>query len=285
MLPKLLTETLCSVVGEADRFVFSVVWELTPDCEVVGVEYHRSIVHSVAALSYKKAQAIHDDPSRTDDLAVSIRDLMKLSRVLREKRMQAGAVTLASPEIRFEMDQTTKDPTDVRTYDHVDTNSLVEEFMLLANIAVATKIEEAFPAYALLRRHPQPDPRRFEKLSAVCASFGCELKTATNLELATSLNAACATLGERVKESSDGELLGTVLRIMTTRCMSQAVYFCAGQQSRAEYRHYGLAVSNNTFKLLTNLLTNVLTHLTYHPYKNRCRSTLTSPRLFVATPT
>jgi exosome complex exonuclease DIS3/RRP44 len=99
----------------------------------------------------------------------------------------------------------------------------------------------------MLRRHPQPDPRRFEKLSAVCASFGCELKTGTNLELATSLNAACAVLAEKsaagdAVAAAGGELLGTVLRIMTTRCMSQAVYFCAGQQAREEYRHYGLAV-------------------------------------------
>ena len=146
MLPKLLTETLCSVVGEADRFVFSVIWEMTPSCDVVSVDYHRSIVHSVKALSYGKAQEIHDDASRTDTLAMSIRDLMKLSRVLKEARMQAGAVTLASPEIRFERDLKSGDPTDVRVYGHVDTNSLVEEFMLLANIAVAQKIEESFPA-------------------------------------------------------------------------------------------------------------------------------------------
>ena len=50
-------------------------------------------------------------------------------------------------------------PTDCFTYPIKDSNRLVEEFMLLANQLVATRIERAFPDRALLRRHPEPDPR------------------------------------------------------------------------------------------------------------------------------
>lgn len=58
MLPKLLTETLCSVKGNVDRFVFSTVWEIDPETyETRATRFHRSIVHSRAAMTYGDAQA------------------------------------------------------------------------------------------------------------------------------------------------------------------------------------------------------------------------------------
>jgi len=52
--------------------------------------------------------------------------------------MAAGALTLASPEVRFVLDQQTQNPLDVAMYDLKETNALVEEFMLLANITVSS---------------------------------------------------------------------------------------------------------------------------------------------------
>lgn len=96
----LLTETLCSVRASEDKFVFSVVWEVDEAMEVHDVRFHRSIVHSRAALSYGEAQAMLDDPGLDTEVARGVRILNKLARVLRRKRMEAGALTLASPEVR-----------------------------------------------------------------------------------------------------------------------------------------------------------------------------------------
>lgn len=71
---------------------------------------------------------------------------------------------LASPEIRFEVSSETHDPIDVVTKPMLDTNSMVEEFMLLANISVAEHIYQYFPECAVLRRHPIPPPSNFEPL-------------------------------------------------------------------------------------------------------------------------
>ena len=66
--------------------------------------------------------------------------------------MEAGALNLASPEVKIQLDSSeSSDPIDVEQKELRETNSLVEEFMLLANISVARKIEEAFPQTAVLR--------------------------------------------------------------------------------------------------------------------------------------
>ena len=71
---------------------------------------------------------------------------------------------LASPEIRFEVSSETNDPIDVVSKPMLETNSLIEEFMLLANISVAKHIFEHFSECALLRRHPVPPLSNFEPL-------------------------------------------------------------------------------------------------------------------------
>jgi exosome complex exonuclease DIS3/RRP44 len=66
-----------------------------------------------------------------------VRHLNHLAKGFRAKRMAAGALTLASPEVRFVLDQATQNPLDVAMYELKETNALVEEFMLLANITVS----------------------------------------------------------------------------------------------------------------------------------------------------
>ncbi len=66
--------------------------------------------------------------------------------------MAAGALNLASPEVKIQLDSSeSSDPIDVEQKELRETNSLVEEFMLLANISVARKIQETFPQTAVLR--------------------------------------------------------------------------------------------------------------------------------------
>ena len=90
--------------------------------------------------------------SLTDELTESIRLLNSLARKLKAGRMAAGALNLASPEVKIQLDSSeSSDPVDVQQKELRETNSLVEEFMLLANISVARKIQETFPQTAVLR--------------------------------------------------------------------------------------------------------------------------------------
>ena len=83
------------------RFAFSVIWEMTPAGEIVDVDFCKSIIHSVAGLTYNEAQVMLDDPNIQDVKAESVRRLNELAKIFRKRRMDAGALTLASPEVQF----------------------------------------------------------------------------------------------------------------------------------------------------------------------------------------
>lgn len=87
-----------------------------------------------------------------DDLTNGVRLLNTLAQRLKASRMAAGALNLASPEVKIHLDSAeSSDPIDVEQKQMMETNSLVEEFMLLANISVARQIQETFPQTAVLR--------------------------------------------------------------------------------------------------------------------------------------
>jgi exosome complex exonuclease DIS3/RRP44 len=124
---------------------------MNENAHVVGTKFMKSVIRSRKSFSYGEAQSQIDDPSQNDDLTMSMRVLLALSKKLRARRMEAGALNLASPEVKIEMDSEMGDPVDVQTKASLETNSLVEEFMLLANISVAEKIYAKFNDTAMLR--------------------------------------------------------------------------------------------------------------------------------------
>ncbi|RDA93125.1 hypothetical protein CP533_4064 [Ophiocordyceps camponoti-saundersi (nom. inval.)] len=233
MLPMLLGTDLCSLKPYVERFAFSVIWELDDEADVLSVRFTKSVIKSREAFSYQQAQMRIDDTSQQDDLTGGMRILLALSKKLRQKRMDAGALSLSSPEVKVEMESETSDPVDVKTKELLDTNSLVEEFMLLANISVAGKTYEAFPQTALLRRHGAPPKSNFDELAN-------QLRVKKGLDLQTESSKCLADSLDRCVEPNQ-PFFNTLVRIMATRCMMSAEYFCSGSQSYPEFRHYGLA--------------------------------------------
>lgn len=233
MLPTLLGTDLCSLKPYVERYAFSTIWELTPDADIVSSTFTKSVIRSREAFSYEAAQLRIDDTSQTDPLTQGMRILLSLSKKLHENRMSAGALNLASPEVRVQSESETSDPVDVKTKELLATNSLVEEFMLLANISVAHRIHTSFPQTALLRRHAPPPKTNFEELAnQLLVKRGLHLRTESSKALASSLD-TCTDAQE--------PFFNTLVRIMATRCMMSAEYFCAGAHAYPEFRHYGLA--------------------------------------------
>ena len=233
MLPMLLGTDLCSLKPYVERFAFSTIWEVDQNANVVSVDFTKSVIRSREAFSYEQAQLRIDDKAKQDELTQGMRTLLMLSKKLKQKRLDDGALNLASPEVRVETESETSDPVDVKTKQMLDTNSLVEEFMLLANISVAGRIYQAFPQSALLRRHPAPPKTNFEELAnQLKVRKGMELRTASSKEVADSLD-TCVDAAR--------PFFNTLVRILATRCMMSAEYFVAGTQAYSDFRHYGLA--------------------------------------------
>lgn len=191
MLPGLLTESLCSLVSDVDRCAFSVLFEIdSKTYETLDAQFGKSIIRSRESLSYYKAQEMMDDPKNHEELTESLRGLLEIATALRGKRYQAGALTLSSPEVKFKLDTQSQNPTDVMEYVHVDAHYMIEEFMLLANIAVAEKIALHFPTFAVLRRHPKPKDKEIGQLSEQLARFGMDISVESSKKFAESLDKA-----------------------------------------------------------------------------------------------
>ncbi|KAL2522031.1 ribonuclease II family protein [Forsythia ovata] len=231
MLPKPLTEDICSLRADVERLAFSVIWEMTSEAEIISTRYTKTIIKSYAALSYVEAQARMDDSRLMDHLTRDLRNMNALAKVMRQRRIDRGAITLASAEVKFEIDTETHDPLDIGMYQIREANQMVEEFMLAANVSVAEKILKHFPLCSLLRRHPSPTKEMLEPLLRTAAAVGLFLDVTSSKALADSLDRAVG----------DDPYFNKLIRILATRCMTQAVYFCSGDLSPAEFSHYGLA--------------------------------------------
>ncbi|KAL5557363.1 hypothetical protein UlMin_039599 [Ulmus minor] len=231
MLPKPLTEDVCSLRADVERLAFSVIWEMTPEAEIISTRYTKSVIKSCAALSYVEAQARMDDSRLMDTLTTDLRNMNTLARIMRLRRIERGALTLASAEVKFQIDTETHDPLDIGMYQIREANQMVEEFMLAANVSVAEKILKHFPLCSLLRRHPSPTREMLEPLLRTAAAVGLNLDVSSSKALADSLDRAVG----------DDPYFNKLIRILATRCMTQAVYFCSGDLSPPEYHHYGLA--------------------------------------------
>lgn len=230
MVPELLSSNLCSLRSNVERLAFSCIWEMNHNAEILKTRFTKSVINSKASLTYAEAQMRIDDTTKNDDITKSLRGLNKLAKILKRKRIENGALTLSSLEVRFHIDSETHDPIDLQTKELMETNSMVEEFMLLANISVAQKIYDEFPDCAMLRKHPAPPPSNYDILLKAAKSKDVDIHTDSAKALADSLDMA------RV----DGfPYFNTLLRILATRCMMQAVYFCSGMDS--DFHHYGLA--------------------------------------------
>lgn len=105
--------------------------------------------------------------------------------------------------------------------------------MLLANISVARKNQETFPATAVLRRHMPPPATNFEKLKDI-------LQKRKGMTVDVSSSGALAASLDRCIDSEE-PAFNTLVRIMATRCMLSAEYFCSGSVARDTFGHYGLA--------------------------------------------
>ncbi|KAH7642829.1 exosome complex exonuclease RRP44-like protein Dis3 [Dermatophagoides farinae] len=239
MVPGLLSSNLCSLICGRERLSFSCVWKINSKTgEIYQTKFSKSIIQSRASLTYAEAQTRIDDPEDQGEIAQSLRRLNSLAKILRAKRIEKGALVLASAnEIRFvEVEsETAENELVILEKQALETNSMIEEFMLLANISVAEKIYEIFPELAVLRRHPKPAQSNFEELIVAARNRGFDINVSDGKSLSASLNSI---------HDPSNEHLNLLFRMITTRCMSQALYFCSGSlgsDPNLTFFHYGLA--------------------------------------------
>jgi exoribonuclease R len=166
MLPRPLCENLCSLNPGVDRLSYSVEWTIDSEGKILSEWFGRTVIRSCVKLSYDHAQMMIDEPDRItweegiipgiqepysqETISQKVNMLQKLALILRAKRETNGYLKISQPKLAFELNSEGM-PYSFKVYEHKHSNRLIEEFMLLANMAVARKIYTIFPELAVLR--------------------------------------------------------------------------------------------------------------------------------------
>uniref|UniRef100_A0A8B9T3U4 DIS3-like exonuclease 2 n=1 Tax=Anas platyrhynchos TaxID=8839 RepID=A0A8B9T3U4_ANAPL len=251
MLPKLLCEELCSLNPMQDRLTFSVMWKVTPEGKILDEWFGRTVICSCVKLSYDHAQSMIENPGKVfspeelppvspqhsvAEVQQAVLNLHRIAQHLRKQRFIDGALRLDQLKLSFTLDQESGMPQGCYIYQYRDSNKLVEEFMLLANMAVAHQIYRSFPERALLRRHPPPQTKLLKDLMEFCNQVGLDIDFSTAGTLHVSALGWQGTLGY-------SEARKEVLTNMFSRPMQMALYFCTGVlKDETLFRHYALNV-------------------------------------------
>ncbi len=134
MLPEVLSNEVCSLRPNEDKYTFSAVFELNDKAEIKKQWFGRTVIHSDRRFTYEEAQERIE--TGKGDLADEILTLDRLAKILREERIRKGAITFDRSEVRFNLDEN-NEPLGVYFKVSKDSNHLIEEFMLLANRKVS----------------------------------------------------------------------------------------------------------------------------------------------------
>ncbi|XP_067950237.1 DIS3-like exonuclease 2 [Watersipora subatra] len=252
MLPRLLCEQLCSLNPDEERLAFSVQWHIDMEGNITHEWFGRSVIKSCAKLSYQHAQGFIENPDRewqseelppisegftVADIKERVIMLDKIAKVLRKRRFEAGALRLDQTKLSYTLNKDTGYPTGYFVYELKDSNRMIEEFMLLANMAVARKIHKSYPEKAILRMHPEPQGKQLSDLELVCSQMGLFIDTTNSHTMQDSLSRY--TGGQTEEEIGKFQ----VLMQLCTKPMQRAKYFCTGcVEDEALYRHYALSV-------------------------------------------
>lgn len=225
MLPHPLSSDLCSLKENVDRLAMSVMVRMDATGNIIAHKLARTVIRSRHKLAYEQAQAVIDGKgSVSPEADAAIHALVKLSRVLREKREARGSLDFDLPEARVVLNQE-GEPTDIKKIDRLESHRLIEDFMLLANEIVARKGARAKLPF-LYRVHESPDQERLGRLQMFAGTFGYTVTTGSKVTPKD-----LQRLLERVKGKPEERLLSTVV----LRSMRQARY------SHENLGHFGLA--------------------------------------------
>lgn len=278
MLPAVLSEDLCSLRGSTDRLCVSVIWTIDSSGSIESTWFGRTVIHNSYALSYEEAQDIFDSKGmksastlpksqvgnwpQAQSLAQSdyrsIYDKVRLlyihSRRLKSFRTSRGAVELSSLDLEFQLSKDKKNVQSIiQTEQHNEFHSVIEEWMVAANAAVAYHCWSHFPDSALLRRHPKPRESSLAPLLECAARLSVPMDASSNAALARSLQQAEVLLKQKFNQATNRNKSATqsnaaewsirVLKEVASRCMSEAQYFSTSlSQSVDMFDHYGLSV-------------------------------------------
>lgn len=240
MLPEVLSNFACSLRPHEEKYTFSAVFQLNNKAEVVDAWFGRTVIYSNQRFAYEEAQSIIETKSDKIPAEISLTGseyivpkpivdatlkMDELAKILRRKRMAAGAISFDKVEVKFNLNENAE-PVGVYFKQSKDANHLIEEFMLLANRKVAEFIGKQKKTF-VYRIHDEPNEDKLIGLQSVISKFGYSINFKSKKDISNSLN----NLLNEVQGKKEQNLVDT----LAIRSMSKAAY------STENIGHYGLA--------------------------------------------
>ncbi len=230
MLPDILSGDLCSLHDHADRPCLAVRIRIDAQGHKLSHRFHRGLMRSRASLEYAQVQrAVDGDPDdRTAPLLDSVlRPLYAAYRSLLLAREARQPLNLDLPERQIVLSEEGK-VLSVAFKERLDAHKLIEEFMVLANVAAAEELQRLRQPL-LYRVHEEPSPEKIDSLREVAEASGFTLARGQVMKTAH-LN--------RLLAQAEGSDFAELLNITTLRSMTQAYY------DPRNFGHFGLALKD-----------------------------------------
>jgi ribonuclease R len=161
MLPEALSNELCSLKPDVDRLTKCVEFLVSNDGRVLNVKFYSAVIHSQRRFTYGEVLAILERKPASDPIEQMLHQAHELAQRIRRSRFKAGSLDLDFPETKIRLDERGCILRIEKTVNDVS-HQLIEECMLLANEAVATRLmSQRTPA--VYRVHEVPDERRLQE--------------------------------------------------------------------------------------------------------------------------
>lgn len=224
MLPKELSNDLCSLNPGEDKLTLSCIMEIDEGGDVVAQRLENSVIRSKHRLTYEGVNRLFAGENVYDDISYTLNMMKKLAKILRVRRFEKGSIDFNIDEAEIRLDKNGV-PVEIGIRKRGDAEKLIEEFMLRANITVAEQyyyMEMPF----LYRIHEQPDADRMKELAIFLGNFGIHLKGFHNIH---------PHAIQEVLEKVAGTTEETIVNTVTLRALKKAKY------ATEPVSHFGLA--------------------------------------------
>ena len=227
MLPEKISNELCSLRPNEDKYTFSCIFQITNKAEIKHKWIGRTIIHSDHRFSYEDVQEIIETKDGLHYRAILL--LNDLAQQFRKERFNNGAINFSSQEVRFKLDEKGK-PLGIVIKESKEAHKLIEEFMLLANRTVAEYISKIKvnkePIPFPYRIHNTPDEEKLKPFAAFAKKFGYMFDLKDEEAIAKSFNQLLKDVAGKPEQH--------VLEQLGIRTMAKAVY------TSENIGHYGL---------------------------------------------
>lgn len=231
MLPRELSNGICSLNPKVDRLAFTVIMDIDNDGNLINHEIFESVIHINERMTYTNVFKILEQKDeellKRYDYLINMFDEMKnLALILRKKRMDRGAIDFDFDEAKIILDELGK-PIDVKRYEITIANKIIEEFMLACNETVAEHFFWGNVPF-MYRIHETPDPEKMHNFAIFAQNLGHTLKGITKIH-----PKALQQLLNNVKGTKEENLISRVM----LRSLQKAKY------SHDNDIHFGLATN------------------------------------------